>query len=117
MSGGYQPRSTGRPPGPPPGSHLRDAPLTVSIRDGQLRITVGIDTIKYAVEIDPSLSRYDDETGDFIEPTLTDIDTFVVGMQRALEREDEQGSTLVHQILDQAALWAIEQGAEGIELP
>lgn len=46
---------------------------------------------------------------------LTDAALFAKNMVRALNDEDEQGTTMIHKMFDKAINEALEQGAEGIE--
>jgi hypothetical protein len=93
----------------------RRSGLEVTIVDGVLTITVGIETIRHAIQLHPSLEVYDEETGDFIAPEVTDIDKFAAQIKVELKSESEDGTTPVHRMLDQAAMSAIENGAEGIK--
>ncbi len=46
---------------------------------------------------------------------LTDVPTFAKELVHELNREDEQGTTMIHRMFDTAINEALEQGAEGIE--
>jgi hypothetical protein len=52
-----------------------------------------------------------------IEPRyrITDPELFAGAFVRELNREDEQGTTLIHRLFDKAMDEALEQGAEGVE--
>jgi len=50
------------------------------------------------------------------EPKFTDLPTFAKEFVRELNREAEDGTTLVHIALDAALTRAIENGAEGVEI-
>lgn len=54
---------------------------------------------------------------DGAEVVITDRAKFVQAMIEELKSEEEDGTTLVHVMLDKAAERAVENGAEGIELP
>lgn len=45
---------------------------------------------------------------------ITDGEVFAKELMRALNREDEQGTTPIHRMCDKAIEYAIDQGAEGI---
>lgn len=46
---------------------------------------------------------------------ITDASEFAKELMHTLNREDEQGTTAIHKLFDQAILDAIEQGAFGID--
>jgi hypothetical protein len=46
---------------------------------------------------------------------ITDASEFAKELMHALNREDEQGTTPVHEMFDKAILYATEQGALGID--
>jgi hypothetical protein len=46
---------------------------------------------------------------------ITDTEAFAAEFVHALNREAEDGTTLIHKCFDAAALEAIDQGAEGVE--
>ena len=49
------------------------------------------------------------------EPRFTDLPAFAKEFVRELNREAEDGTTLVHIALDAALTRAVENGAEGVE--
>lgn len=95
----------------------RNDPMKCFINDGVLTILIGVDVIAKAIELDPELADYDEQTGEWIVPEITDVDTFVNEVMHALKAEGEDGTTLIHSALDTAAINAIEMGADGIKLP
>lgn len=46
---------------------------------------------------------------------ITDAGEFASALTRALNREDEQGTTPIHELFDAAVLHVIEQGGFGID--
>lgn len=50
-----------------------------------------------------------------VRQIITDASAFMQAVLDELNRDDEQGSTLIHAMFDKAINEAIEQGAEGIE--
>lgn len=90
-------------------------PLKVCIEDGVLIIQIGVDCLANAVKLNPELTEFDD-AGNWVEPEITDADTFAIEVMRELGAESEDGTTLVHLAIDTAAMNAIENGAEGIKL-
>lgn len=93
----------------------RDQVLNVEVTGGRLVISVGLDTLKTALEARPhgQISYYDEEFDEHFFDVITDIDTFVAGILQVLHDEQEDGSTPVHRMLDEAAEHAIESGASG----
>ena len=47
------------------------------------------------------------------EITVVDVDKFAESVLSALHEEQEDGSTLVHRMLDEAIVFAVEQGMDG----
>ena len=94
-----------------------NAPLRVGIVGGRLVISVGTATLAHAIECAPGLVLHDAKTGEFVGPRVTDIAVFAKEIALILQREEEDGTTLVHRLLDKAASEAIDQGAEGVSVP
>lgn len=86
----------------------RKSDLDVVVEDGVLKITIGVDTLKYAIEASPT---FDDDN-----IKVTDADVFAQAVLDELLQEDEEGTTLVHIMLDGAANQAVENGAEGFTI-
>lgn len=81
----------------------RDSQLNIEIKNGELQISIGIDLLCFAVQT---------EIQDF---KITDNDGFVQDILNELSNEEEDGTTAVHKMLDQAANSAIENGSENAE--
>ena len=81
--------------------------LSVELVDGRLVIAIGVDALMTAVQ---GGDDWDEERWQ-----ITDPDAFAAGIVRGLEREEEDGTTLVHLAIDGAAQWALEQGEEGVD--
>lgn len=86
---------------------MRDEPLKTEIKDGLLVISIGVDTMCYAVSAGRSYGMG--------EISIIDNDVFAGELLQELNDESEDGSTAVHRMLDDAASQAIENGAEGAE--
>lgn len=86
---------------------MRDAPLKTEIKDGQLVISIGVNTLCYAVSVGRSYGMG--------EISIIDSDVFAGELLQELNDESEDGSTAVHRMLDDVASQAIENGAEGAE--
>jgi len=92
-----------------------DTPLTVEIVDGLLTIRIGVATLVHVVQHDPKLEHYDEAEGEFYSPEVTSASVFAQEVLRQLLDEEEDGSTLVHRMIDKAVENAIDCRAEGIE--
>lgn len=101
------------PQRPPAGERFQDVakgqPLEVEIFEGVLRITIGVSTLGFAAKHIPNTGWDEDHL------KVTDESVFAEEILRELQREQENGTTLVHRMLDQATLRAIEQGCEGVD--
>ena len=80
-----------------------DQPLTITIENGQLVIRVGVHTLAFAVTRGAGNEHF----------AITAPDRAAEEIVRELEREAEDGTTVVHTLLDKAAFAAWEQGGEG----
>lgn len=81
--------------------------LNTEIVDGQLVISIGTDTLLHALEIG--------RPHGFGDITITDRDLFLKELVRELNAESEDGSTLIHRVLDKAVSNTLENGALGVE--
>jgi ABC-type histidine transport system ATPase subunit len=95
----------------------RNDSVKCTIADGVLTIQIGVDALAHATKLNPELTEYDEATEEWIEPEIVDIDVFAGEVLRALKDETDDGTTVVHLMLDNAVNAAIENGAEGINLP
>lgn len=87
----------------------RKKSLEIRIDGDQLQISIGIDTLCFAVEVGLNADL------EKVKWAITDNDLFVKSIMRRLEDEEEDGTTPIHRTLDTAARKALEQGDEGIE--
>lgn len=95
----------------------RHDPLKCYIDDGVLTMAIGVECLAKAIKLNPEFTEYDEKTGEWNEPEITDVDKFALEVMHAVKEENEDGTTLIHTALDTAAMNAIENGAEGIKLP
>lgn len=79
------------------------------IEDGAIVIRVSLDALPAVLEGAWAMRKLD------IRYEITNPLEFAKEVVRALNREDEQGTTDIHNLFDQAFLDAIEAGAEGID--
>lgn len=78
-----------------------------------IRITPA--ALKFASE-NGVLCTFSTYTNAFRRVTVTDLAVWRGAVVRALRREEENGDTPVHLLLDTALEYAAEQGEEGIEI-
>lgn len=92
--------------------HVAQTPLTVEIVNHVLVIKIGIDTLAGCAQRHPDL--YNDLGNERL--IVTDQAVFANEVLCGLHKEEEDGSTPVHRMLDKVILYAIEYGAEGCSL-
>lgn len=80
--------------------------LSVKIKDGQLQISIGIALLAFATQ---QQNQWPEDL------FVSDIDKFSKSLASRLRREQEDGTTPVHRMLDQAADEVIEQGDDGVD--
>lgn len=87
-------------------------PLRVSVKDGRLVISIGVETLCFAAE---HCNLFYDGEKDRYTLKVTDKATFAKEVVRALEHEEEDGTTPVHLLFDNAFEYAVGDGCEGVE--
>lgn len=85
------------------------APLAVKVTNGQLVISIGIETLAHALLNDPD---FDPEGVEVLDAAQFAQDTV-----SALDTEDEGGRTSVQRLLDEAMNQAIESGSDAVRIP
>lgn len=83
--------------------------MKIEVENSKLVISIGTSLLCHAIKHGPYFQGMEDE------PVITDEAAFVEAIRQELEAEDEEGTNLIHQAIDQAAENAIENGCEGIE--
>jgi len=84
--------------------------LKIKIIDGLLTMSIGVDALKVSIESGRADMFCD---GEFF---ITDKDAFYHALISELKSEEEDGSTLLHLMLDAAALKAYGNGAQGCDV-
>ena len=79
------------------------------IEDGALVIRVSLEALPMVLEGAWAMAKFDTRY------KITDASEFAKELVYALNREDEQGTTPVHELFDKAILYVIEQGGFGID--
>ena len=92
-------------------------PLEVAIVDGRLVISIGVKTLAHAVQLEGGMLYQVGDEDIATGVTITDPLTAAKEIARELKREEEDGTTLVHKLLDKAAMDAYENGGEGFAEP
>ena len=88
-----------------------------AVREGDwVVIAIHKNTIKNATELSQGLEYYSDEQEDYVPPKVVDLDQFIDDLVDELNREEEDGSTLITKALDDAVVNACENGSEAIFL-
>lgn len=90
--------------------YLHNSVLYVDLAHGELRVSIGKSILAIAATAIPN-TGWDEGA-----LKITDKEAFAKAVLHELRREEEDGTTLVHRMLDKAMLRAIEQGCEGVEL-
>jgi hypothetical protein len=91
-------------------SDPRNELLKVDVSPTTVSITIGIDALLFAVTAELEDRAYLGDDG----YRIVDKELFVRDIAAALTREEENGSTAVHRLFDQAAIDACENGTEAV---
>ena len=90
--------------------------MKIQIKNNNLVITISLDTLATAFELSDYNNSFDDKLNDFKQAfKVTNKVLFAKEVILALEDEEEDGTTLLHQLFDKATENAVENGALGIE--
>jgi hypothetical protein len=95
-------------------ARLRAAPLEVKVGDGQLVISIGIDTLVWALRHGDDFLKYDEERNVYLGYRVTDAVGFAKDVAHVLDREDEVGTTPIHLLFDRAMDSAINDGSVAV---
>lgn len=92
---------------------MKDRHLICEVEGDELVIRIGVDTLLLATQHCPLLT--DDET---YKPlfSITNADQLAADVARELNEEEEDGTTPLHRVLDQAMFDAMEKGSEAFEI-
>ena len=82
-------------------------PLTCAIEGEDIVIRIGIPPLMWALQHE---TVWESQFG------ITDPEAFSKAIVKALNEDDEEGTTLVHRMFDSAADAAMAQGCEGVEV-
>lgn len=90
----------------------RKAPLTARLVDGQLVVSVGIETIKLAFEHHPEW-----DNPDAVPSAVTNPDEFAHDVILEMNDESENGSTPLTRFLDDMLMRAMNNGSMALDHP
>lgn len=94
---------------------LAGQPLTIGVEGDELVIRIGVDTLQFCFEVGEENQPYDEKAEDFRRAfKVIDKHKFAKGVGIALCNEEEDGSTPLTKILDEAFIHAVEN-AEGVD--
>lgn len=94
---------------------LAGQPLTIGVEGDELVIRIGVDTLVFCFETGEENQPYDEKSEDFRRAfKVVDKHKFAKGVGIALCNEDEDGSTPLTKVLDEAFIHAVEND-EGVD--
>lgn len=95
---------------------MKDQPLACRVEGDELVIRIGFDALKMAAEYCPRFYNYDVHGGGGGPyETVCDVRELASDVCRALTHEEEDGSSPLTELLDDAILAAAENGSVGFE--
>ncbi|MBE3065158.1 MAG: hypothetical protein IMZ69_09100 [Spirochaetes bacterium] len=87
--------------------------MTVGIARGELVIRIGIETLAFCTD---ECSEFYNSEKDRSDVKVTDPDEWAKDVVRELEREEEDGSSPLTDLLERAMSDAVDQGSTAVEL-
>lgn len=88
---------------------LAGKPLTIGVEGDELVIRIGVDTLQFCFETGEENQSYDEKEEDFRRAfKVVDKYEFAKGVGSALCNEEEDGSTPLTKVLDEAYIHAVE---------
>jgi len=94
---------------------LAGQPLTIGVEGEELVIRIGVDTLQFCFETGEENQPYDEKAQDFRRAfKVINKYRFAKGVANALCNEEEDGSTPLTKILDEAFIHAVEND-EGVD--
>ena len=90
-------------------------PLSVEVETDELVIRIGKEVLAYAAQRSDLFNPFDPAQNDYVQKyKVINLSEFVEDVRRELRREEEDGSTLLTDLLDKVFLRVLEQGSLGI---
>lgn len=87
---------------------MKDKQLTIAAENDTISITIGIETLCHAVTTGRPYGQGDIK--------ITDKEAFIKNLLCELQSEQEDGTTPVHSMFDEAVNNMLENGEEGLEI-
>jgi hypothetical protein len=96
----------------------KDQPLDCKLsKDGVLSISIGINTLAWALEHEEQNQVWSDSQKKFVGThTVTNKRAFALDVLRELLDEQEDGTTRVHVFLEDVMESALNNGAQGVDM-
>jgi hypothetical protein len=96
----------------------KDQRLVVEVKDDELVVRIGIDTLAFAANESDAFKPWDDRVEDWVQKfKVVDPIAFAGDVKRAMLDEAEDGSSPLSRFLDNVDEAALDDGADGIEFP
>jgi hypothetical protein len=92
-----------------------ERPLSVKVDRGQLVIRIGINTLAFCAERCPRFYDHEKHDADGSYVRVTDKAELAKDIARALQHEQEDGTTPLHILLDDAIEYAYGDGSLGFQ--
>lgn len=90
-------------------------PLEVTVSNKVLRISIGVDILASAFDFSEFAKQFSSDLGEEVQLfKVEDPVAFAKDVKNELEREEEDGTTPVHKLLDAACEAAVENGSEAV---
>lgn len=97
-------------------THHYGNPLSVAVEHGELRITIGVNTLAHAVSYSDWANPYDEKKQDYIRTfAITDAEAFAKDVLLAMQCEEEDGSTALSDFLDKMTEATVDDGSMACE--
>ena len=97
-------------------AHHYGAPLSVTVKQGQLSIVIGVKTLAHALKFAEWAIRYDEIRDDYVQPYwVVDPEELAKDVMHAMLHEHEDGSSPLSDFLDAMTKAAIEDGSLGVD--
>lgn len=95
---------------------MREAGGGTAVTEDGVVLTIQISgsTLAHAVKYMPKAEIFDEGLQDFFHPEIVDEVAFLKEMAGALRCEEEDGTTLVHRMIDDAAIHLMHVGGDGV---
>lgn len=93
-----------------------DRPLSVTVKNGELRIGIGVHVLAHAASYADWANPFDEERDDYIRTfAITDAVEFAKDVRHAMLAQAEDGSSPLSNFLDKAMSDAVDDGSMACE--